>query len=79
MQQLTKTDAEANGYHQIELRKCGGRVGGRGIPQMACESLPHSFGKRGEVCFVFMGVDLCGFPLGSVGECRLSYLIRKGL
>ena len=35
-----------------------GRVGGKGIPQMVCESLPVSFGKRGEVCLPFLDVDL---------------------
>ena len=55
------------------------RVGGRGIPKMVCESLPVSFGKRGEVCFVFLNIKLCGFPLNDVRIRKLSYLIRKGL
>jgi hypothetical protein len=33
-----------------------GKVGGSAIPQMVCESLPVSFGKRGEVCFLFLFV-----------------------
>ena len=54
----------------------GGRVGGRGIPQMVCESLPVSFGKRGEVCLPFLDVDLHGFSLNGVRVCKLLYLIR---
>jgi len=35
----------------------GGRVGGRGIPQMVCESLPRSFGKRGRSLLAVSGWD----------------------
>ena len=54
----------------------GGRVGGKGIPQMVCESLPVSFGKRGEVCLPFLDVDLHGFSLNGVRVRKLLYLIR---
>ena len=57
----------------------GGRVGGKGIPQMVCESLTRSFGKRGEVCLPFLDVDLHGFSLNGVRVHKLLYLIRKGL
>ena len=57
----------------------GGRVGGRGIPQMACESLPLSFRKGGEVCFVFLTGNFRRFPQNGVGSYKLPYLIRKGL
>ena len=53
----------------------GGRVGGRGIPQMVCESLPVSFGKRGEVCLPFLDVDLHGVSLNGVRVHKLLYLI----
>lgn len=57
----------------------GGRVGGKGIPQMACESFPLSFRKWGEVCFVFLTGNFRRFPPNDVGIRKLSYLIRKGL
>ena len=45
----------------------GGRVGGgKGIPQIVCESLPHSFGKRGDVCLLFLDIDLHGFSQNGV-------------
>lgn len=53
----------------------GGRVGGKGIPQMVCESLPRSFRKRGEVCLPFLDVDLHGFSLNGVRVRKLLYLI----
>lgn len=72
-------------YRKLPYFECqvggflGGRVGGRGIPQMVCESLPVSFGKRGEVCLPFLDVDLHGFSLNGVRVRKLLYLIRKGL
>lgn len=53
----------------------GGRVGGKGIPQMVCESLPRSFRKRREVCLPFLDVDLHGFSLNGVRVRNLLYLI----
>ena len=44
---------------------------------MKRESLPRSFRKRGEVCFVFFTKNFRRFSSNSVGECRLSYLIKR--
>ena len=55
----------------------GGRVGGKGIPQMVCESLPRSFRKKGEVCLVFLIGNFRRFFPNDVGGYKLLYLIRK--
>ena len=46
---------------------------------MACESLPLSFRKGGEVCFVFLTGNFRRFPPNGVGSYKLPYLIRRGL
>ena len=46
---------------------------------MVCESLPLSFGKRGEVCFVFLTGNFRRFPPNDVGSYKLSYHIRRVL
>ena len=57
----------------------GGRVGGKGIPQMVGESLPRSFRKKGEVCFVFLIGNSRRSPANDVGGYKMSHLIRRVL
>ena len=59
-------------YRKLPYFECrfggflGEELGGKGIPQIVCESLPHSFGKRGDVCLLFLDIDLHGFSQNGV-------------